>query len=128
MESCKDLTFPGYVPVTELAHATYGSELFFSSREDFLLATTSTKHPNQYRLAPDHFKLLISLGTSASLRFDDVERPAYQSIISDSDVGNADKLLLASDTFLDSASATASTISVNSEAVNFPSLHSSNPN
>jgi hypothetical protein len=76
-ESCDVLTLPEYVHVASLAHETYGSEVFFISREDYLSLTLSawfqfSNSFDQYRLAPDHFRLLMNLGPSASFSSNDV--------------------------------------------------------
>jgi hypothetical protein len=63
MEFCNNLIFPGYVHVDLLVQASYESELFFISRENYLSASNLTVNLNfnQYRLASDHFELLMIL-------------------------------------------------------------------
>jgi hypothetical protein len=62
------LTFPGYVYVPELGHDTFGSELFFFSREDFQEATKSPLSISSFRYIqhPEHYQFLLAHGTSGS--------------------------------------------------------------
>jgi hypothetical protein len=63
MESFASVSFPGYVLAVALTHPTYGSELFFASKEAYLLALEDPKTVamQQYRSCPEHNSFIKTL-------------------------------------------------------------------
>jgi hypothetical protein len=120
METNDTLVFPGYMHVPKLDHAIHGSEIFFLSHDDYLSAIESCSGvpSSHYRLAPDHWNFLLTLGASASVK---------TAFGMPSSTSEAPKLLDASHLSNESTSSTATTVPFISPSEEFPPLHSSNP-